>query len=65
VQEQFEEMLAYHIIEEPYSYVNPLNLVQRDEKVSGCFDTEEANKFIIPKTRCIQCKCSCRDFMGL
>ena len=33
VQEQVEEMLAYHITEESYSsYVNPLTLVQRDGK---------------------------------
>jgi hypothetical protein len=46
VQEQIEEMLADHIIEESYSsYVNPLTLVQRDGKrVSKCLNARETNK---------------------
>jgi len=50
VQEQVEEMLADHIIEESYSsYVNPLTLVQRDGKrVRICLDAREANKFMTP-----------------
>ena len=48
VQEQVEEMLADHIIEESYlSHVNPLTLVQRDGKsVRICLDAREANKFM-------------------
>ena len=50
MQEQVEEILADHIIEESYSlYVNPLTLVQRDGKrVSICLDAREANKFMTP-----------------
>jgi hypothetical protein len=49
VQERVEEMLADHIIEESYSYVNPLTLVQRDGKrVRICLDAREANKFMAP-----------------
>jgi len=50
VQEQVEEMLADHIIEESYSSnVNPLTLIQRDGKrVRICFDAREANKFMTP-----------------
>jgi hypothetical protein len=50
VQEQVEEILADHIIEESYSsYVNPLTLVQRDGKrVRTCLDAREANKFMTP-----------------
>ena len=50
VQEQFEEMLSDHIIEESYSsYVNPLTLVQREGKrVRICVDAREANKFMTP-----------------
>jgi hypothetical protein len=49
VQEQVEEMLTNHIIEESYSYINPLTLVQRDGKhVRICLDAREANKFMTP-----------------
>jgi hypothetical protein len=50
VQEQLEEMLADHIIEESYSsYVNPLTLVQREGKrVRICLDAREVNKFMTP-----------------
>jgi hypothetical protein len=50
VQEQFEEMLADNIIEESYSsYVNPLTLVQRQEKrVRIWLDASEVNKFMTP-----------------
>jgi hypothetical protein len=50
VQEQVEEMLADHTIEESYSsYVNPLTLVQRDGKrVRICVGAREANKFMTP-----------------
>ena len=50
MQEQVEETLVDHLIEESYSsYVNPLALVQRDGKhVRICVDAREGNKFMMP-----------------
>ena len=50
MQEQVEEMLSDHIIQELYSsYGNPLTLVRRDVKrVRICLDAREANKFMTP-----------------
>ena len=48
VQEQVE-MLIGHIIEESYSYINPLTLILRDGKcVRICLNARQANKFMMP-----------------
>jgi hypothetical protein len=58
VQQQVEETLADHIIEESHSaYVNPLTLLQQDGKrIRMCLNAREANKFMMLDLSSAFCK---------